>query len=78
MQAIMVFTLDRDVLSVNAMQVVQQIFSVTRMECAHVRTAPLVQSATCVVKTSSISLLRDASKYWCYCHLFYMWKLVVC
>ena len=63
MQVTMAFTLGRDVLSVNAMPVDQQIFSVTGMECAHVRTAPLEQNVTCVVKTSSISHMKDASEY---------------
>ena len=64
MQVTLAFTLDKDVLSVNAMSVVQQIFSVTGMEYAHVKTAPLVQNVICAVRTSSISHLRDASKYW--------------
>lgn len=63
MQTTMVFTQDRDVLSAIAMRVVLQIFNVTRMESVLVKTAPLVQNVTCVVKTSSILHQRDASKY---------------
>ena len=63
MQVTLAFTLGRDVLSVNAMSVVQQIFSVTGMEYALVKTAPLVQNVTFAGRTSSISHLRDASKY---------------
>lgn len=63
MQTTMVFTQDRDVLSAIAMRVVLQVFNVTRMESVLVKTAPLVQNVTCVVKTSSILHQRDASKY---------------
>lgn len=67
MQPIMVFNQDRAVLSVNVMQVVLQTCSVMMLVvCAHVRTAPLGQNVTCVVKTSSISHQRDASEYACF------------
>ena len=62
MQLTMVLNQDKAALSVNAMQVVLQIFNVTRMVNAHVRTAPEVLNVTCVMNSSSISHQRDASK----------------
>lgn len=64
MQATTAFIQETGVLSVNAMQAARQILSATGMEYVHVRTAPLVQNVTSVMKTFLISHLRDASKYW--------------
>ena len=63
MQVTLAFTLGRDVLNVGAISVVQQIFSVTPVEFARARTAPVVKSVTCAVRTFSTSLQRDVSKY---------------
>lgn len=61
----MAFTLEGDVKSVGAMKVAQQIFNVTPMEIANVRTAPVAKSATSAVGTSLTSHQLDVSKCPC-------------